>query len=168
MFREPTKDEIEVRVGGVYEKGITLLLYKDARCDMKILDETVGPFNWQRGHQEINGVVYCGVSIRDPQTNEWVWKWDAGAESYTEKEKGAASDSFKRACVNWGIGRSLYTSPFIWVNAKDVKMEGKKVQDKFKVRTIEFEDGVITHLTIENKRGVIVYSYGTPSKHNDN
>ena len=162
------KDDIDVRVGGVYETGITLLLYKNARVDMAILDNAVGPYNWQRDHKEIKGVVYCGVGIFNPIDakdghDPWVWKWDAGAESNTEKEKGEASDSFKRACFNWGIGRELYTAPFIFIPASKVKIEGKKVKDSFKVRYIEYQDRTISCLAIENKKGDIVYSYGTPS-----
>ena len=108
-------DEIEVRVGQVYQGGVTMLLYKNARVDMALLDEFYGPMGWQRDHKEVNGVMYCGIGIYDTASGHWVWKWDAGTESNTEKEKGAASDSFKRAAVNWGIGRELYTAPFIWL-----------------------------------------------------
>ena len=108
-------DEIEVRVGQVYSGGCTMLLYKNARVDMAILDEIYGPMGWQRAHKEINGVMYCGVGVYDEASGHWVWKWDAGTESNTEKEKSAASDSFKRACVNWQIGRELYSAPFIWL-----------------------------------------------------
>ena len=105
--------EIECRVGMIKETGCSLLLYKDARVDMAILDEFF-PLKWQRDHKELKGNIYCGVGIKT--FDEWIWRWDAGAESFTDKEKGEASDSFKRACVNWGIGRELYTSPFIWIN----------------------------------------------------
>ena len=162
-FRLLDKNDIDVRVGGVYDSGITLLLYKNARVDMEILDETVGPYNWQRDHKELKGVIYCGVGIYDADCKEWIWKWDAGSESNTEKEKGEASDSFKRACVNWGIGRELYTAPLIWIPAEKVKIDGKKVKDRFKVRLIEYQDGVISCLAIENKKGEVVYSYGSPA-----
>jgi purine-nucleoside phosphorylase len=132
-FRNLTEDEIECRVQSVQENGLILLLYKNARCDMNILDETVGAENWQREHYECKGNLFCRVGICctaqiDMSGNEgdilspsWVWKSDCGAESNTEKEKGEASDSFKRACVNWGIGRELYTSPFIWIPSVDSK-----------------------------------------------
>lgn len=167
-FRLLDKEDIDVRVGGVYDSGITLLLYKNARVDMAVLDKAVGPYNWQRDHKEIKGVVYCGVGIFNPVDakdgrDPWIWKWDAGSESNTEKEKGEASDSFKRACVNWGIGRELYTAPLIWIPAGKVKIEGKKVKDRFKVRLIEYKDGVISCLAIENKKGEVVYSYGSPA-----
>ena len=51
-------DEIECRIGTVSEKGLSLLLYKDARADMRILDETFGPMNWQRKHEVIGGSLY--------------------------------------------------------------------------------------------------------------
>lgn len=173
MFRKLKAEEIDCRAQTCNEKGVSLLLYKDSRCDMNILDETVGPENWQRDHKELKGNIYCGVGIdkmrnttEDPQ---WIWKWDAGAESYTEKEKGEASDSFKRACVNLGIGRELYTAPFIWITAKDAKLEkddkGKwRCKDRFVVRNIEYDNGKISFLTISNQKGKIVYSYGSSGK----
>ena len=157
IFRTLRADEIECRIGSINSRGFTLLLYKDARCDMNILDETVGEFNWQRDHKEIKGVVYCGVGIngRGQSTHdEWMWKWDAGSESYTEKEKGEASDSFKRACVNWGIGRELYTAPLIYIRAKtEPQSKGYTLSDKrdgygYKVAQIEYEGGRISKLII--------------------
>ena len=115
MFRDLRADEIECRVAQAKENGVSLLLYKDARCDQNILDETVGPMNWQRSHLREN--ANCVVSIWDDKKQWWVSKEDTGTESTTEKEKGLASDSFKRACFNWGVGRELYTAPFIWVKA---------------------------------------------------
>jgi len=167
IFRPLKADEIECRIGSVGAKGFTILLYKDARCDMNILDETVGEFNWQRDHKEIKGTVYCGVGIngRGQSTHdEWVWKWDAGAESYTEKEKGEASDSFKRACVNWGIGRELYTAPLIFIRAKTEPVgNGYRLSDKrdgygYKVAQIEYEGGRISHLVI-TKNGTQVFTF---------
>lgn len=108
-FRDLTADDIECRIAQVKANGLSLLLYKDARCDMKILDETVGAENWERDHKELKGNIYCGISIYDENKEIWITKWDCGSESYTEKEKGEASDSFKRAGFNWGIGRELYT-----------------------------------------------------------
>lgn len=156
IFRTLKADEIECRIGSVGQYGFTLLLYKDARCDMNILDETAMPYNWQRDHKEIKGVVYCGVGIRDTELGKdtWVWKWDAGAESYTEKEKGEASDSFKRACVNWGIGRELYTAPLIFIRAKTepqgngYRLTNRKDGYGYKVAEIEYLDGRISKLRI--------------------
>lgn len=158
-FRKLRADEIDCRIGQIKEKGLTLLLYKDARCDMNVLDETVGPLNWKRQHTRDN--ANCVVSIWDDVKNEWVTKEDTGSESNTEAEKGLASDSFKRACVNWGIGRELYTAPFIWVNADDCKISnfgGKpKCYDKFIVEKITYKkngdiDGLSIVNTTTNKR----------------
>ena len=167
-FRDLTEKEIDVRVSTCSEKGVSLLLYKDARCDMNILDETVKPENWQRSHELINGNLFCNVAINVNYDKEkepvWVSKQDVGVESYTEKEKGQASDSFKRACFNWGIGRELYTAPFIWVNAADaniVENKGKKTTyDKFYVEQIIIKDKQIVALSIKNKntkKRVFVY-----------
>ena len=162
-FRTLRADEVDVRVSTASEKGVSLLLYKDARCDMNILDETVGPFNWQREHTRDN--ANCIVSIWDKDKEQWISKEDTGAESYTEKEKGLASDSFKRACFNWGIGRELYTGPFIWVNAKDVNLtdrNGKKTTyDRFSVEEISYKDKKIVGLKIRNNnKKKTVYAYG--------
>ena len=162
MFRRLNADEIECRVQSNYDTGCIVLLYKNARCDMNILDETVGTMNWQRDHKELKGVMYAGVGIYNDERSEWVWKWDCGAESNTEAQKGEASDSFKRACVNWGIGRELYTAPFIWINRGDyeVKDGTNKCKDAFRVGDIGYDDaGIINYLTIFNKRtGKKVYS----------
>lgn len=150
-FRTLKESEIDVRVATVTEKGVSLLLYKDARCDMNILDEAVGPMNWQRSHTRDN--ANCIVSIWDEDKKQWVSKEDTGTESFTEKEKGQASDSFKRACFNWGIGRELYTSPFIWVKDCNIKPKGNgkfTCMDRFKVKEIEYEDKVIKKLVIWN------------------
>ena len=153
-FRDLTASEIEIRIGQAKQNGLSLLLYKDARCDMAILDETVGAENWQREHYECKGNLFCRVGIRFERDDcdEWVFKSDCGAESYTEKEKGEASDSFKRACVNWGIGRELYTSPFIWLQSgKDLyKDSNGKCYDKFSVEKIIIEDKKIVALAIRN------------------
>lgn len=161
MFRLLRADEIDCRVSTVNDRGLTLLLYKDARVDQNILDETVGPERWQRAHEMINGSLFCNVGIwvdrRNDGYGEWVWKQDVGTESYTEKEKGQASDAFKRACFNWGIGRELYTAPFIWI-PKGKYTESKNRQDKpttfdqFDVKGIDYKDGRISFLEIWNMK----------------
>lgn len=153
-FRTLRADEIEVRVAQVSEKGAQLLLYKDARCDMAILDETVGPMGWQRIHSREN--ANCTVLLYDVDKKEWIGKEDTGTESNTEAAKGLASDSFKRSCVNWGIGRELYTSPFIWVPADRLKLttgtSGKpRTFDRFAVEKIVYDDRrAICALAIRN------------------
>lgn len=119
-IRTLNANEIECRIGTISAKGCSLLLYKDARVDMKILDETVGCMNWKKRYTRDN--ANCVVSIYDESKKEWVDKEDTGTESFSEKEKGLASDSFKRACFNWGIGRELYTAPFIWILPKNKEM----------------------------------------------
>lgn len=152
-FRTLRADELEVRIGQVSKAGApkqwcTLLLYKDARADMNILDETVGPFNWQRKHYTLKNVIYCSVGIKGADGN-YVWKDDAGTESNTEAQKGESSDSFKRACVNWGIGRELYTSPraIIFEDATIFKRRS------FYVKSIKnSEDGSIISYTVGDLR----------------
>lgn len=155
-FRNLRADEIEIRAQRVKENGTQLLLYKNARCDMDILDETVGADNWQRKHYSEKNTLFCSVGIRN-EDGQWIWKDDAGAESREEAEKGEASDSFKRACVNWGIGRELYTSPFIWVPANKINIgetvgsDGKPryiLKETFRVATIKYEKKRIVSLTI--------------------
>lgn len=163
-FRTLRADEIECRVSQISDKGLALLLYKNARVDMDILDETVGAENWQRSHSRDN--ANCTVSIWHAEKGMWVSKEDTGTESNTEAEKGLASDSFKRACVNWGIGRELYTAPFIWIPANACSItqgrNGKpQCYDRFAVASIEYDDRRrISSLAIRNtKTGKIVFEW---------
>lgn len=151
-FRLLEAHEIECRVGTINEKGLSLLLYKDARCDMNLLDETVGIANWQRKHYELKGHIYCSVGIKAKEiisggngSDEWVWKDDVGVESNTESTKGESSDSFKRACFNWGIGRELYSAPFVWIASDKYKQTTNKAgkpatYDKFSVEKIAYNE----------------------------
>ena len=162
-FRLLKADEIECRVSTVRNNGVSLLLYKDARVDQNILDETVGPENWQRKHKIIGGNLFCNVGIYIKEHDQWVWKQDVGTESYTEKEKGQASDAFKRACFNWGIGRELYTAPSVWVPAEDVSLKEKEgkwtTYDRFAVREIGYIGRKISTLVIANKtKNKVVFS----------
>lgn len=162
MFRELRADEIDCRISQVKKdgSGLSLLLYKDARCDQNILDETVGPMNWKREHTRDNR--NCIVSIWDAEKAQWIGKEDTGTESNTEREKGLASDSFKRACFNWGIGRELYTAPFIWITPGNYNVaKDGKVYDRFTVHGIGYTNGVITGLEIKNQKlGRVVFKYG--------
>lgn len=166
-FRLLRADEIECRVSTVKKNGCSLLLYKDARCDQNILDEAFGIFGWERSHQLIGDRLYCTVSVRNPDTGEWIRKQDVGTESYTEKEKGQASDSFKRACFNLGIGRELYTSPFIWIGTDGCtikEVNGRfTTYDHFSVSNIEYENDRVSYLTIINNSmgNKQVYSFGS-------
>ena len=162
IIRPLRADEIEVRVGSVNEKGITLLLYKDARVDQQLLDETFGAFNWRRHHECINGSIYCTVEIYDPEKGEWIGKQDVGSAGQMEAEKSAASDSFKRACFLWGCGRELYDSPFIWVSASKVEISKRgdrfACYERFSVHSIVYnENREIVSLIIVNGKGECVY-----------
>ena len=169
-FRLLRADEIDCRISTCNQWGVGLLLYKDARCDMNILDEVVKPMNWQRDHKELKGNIYCGVSIYDEARGAWVTKWDCGKESYTESEKGEASDSFKRACFNWGIGRELYTAPNMFVYANDLKTLEKDAKgkwacrDAFKVTEIEYIDKNIVYVKILNLKTNKEIEFGMPAK----
>jgi hypothetical protein len=165
-FRPLKADEIKIRVDRITAKGAWLLLYKDARVDMDILDETVGPGNWQRSHKGINNNLFCGVSIWSEEKQQWVYKDDVGVESFTAKEKGESSDSFKRACVNWGIGRELYTAPNIFVPCPTQKKDGGKgheLVDQYSLNDICVShiltaDGRIKELAVVDKKGNVIYS----------
>ena len=164
-FRTLRADEIECRVGTVTDKGVSLLMYKDARVDMRLLDEAVGAENWQRKHELIDGQLFCTVSIRN-EKGEWVGKQDVGTESNTEKEKGRASDAFKRACFNWGVGRELYSCPFVWVNLNPNEWKanayGKsQPRVKFHVSDIAYDDNRnVSRLVIKDDKGVVRFTFG--------
>ena len=179
-FRALRADEVECRVSQIDKKEgnwLSLLLYKDARCDQNILDETVGPMNWQRHHSREN--ANCVVSIWDNEKGIWVEKEDTGTESNTEAAKGLASDSFKRACFNWGIGRELYTAPTIFIRRiadsgqvnYDVKQVNGKIQPKadFYVADMEVQNGRITYLRLKNRKqsNKVVFVWGKPGTNLD-
>lgn len=160
-------NEIDVRIGSINEKGATLLLYKDARVDMNILDES--GVKWKRSHELINGNLFCTISIWDEDIKDWISRQDVGTESNTEKEKGQASDAFKRAGFNFGIGRELYTAPFIWISSdsyKGFERNGKYgTYDKFSVESIGFNTNKeIIQLVIKNRStGKVVFSFNDTS-----
>ena len=164
-FRTLRADEIECCVGTVTDKGVSLLMYKDARVDMRLLDEVVGAENWQRKHELIDGQLFCTVSIRN-EKGEWVGKQDVGTESNTEKEKGRASDAFKRACFNWGVGRELYSCPFVWVNLAQNEWKsnayGKsQPRIKFNVSEIAYDDNRnVSRLVIVDDSGKVRFTFG--------
>ena len=163
MFRFLTADEIEVKVKQVKENGLVCLLYKTARTDMDLLDETVKPENWENDYREIKGNLYAGIGIRQAD-GSLIWKWDCGIESREDGEgnekKGEASDAFKRAGFRWGIGRELYTSPFIWIKPDKAEIKPNsfgckttfKCFDKFSVEKIAYDEtsGRIIGLAIRN------------------
>lgn len=160
--------EIECRVGTMKPdgSGCSLLLYKDARVDMRILDEVFGEMNWKRHHDVVNGNLFCTLSVWDNEKREWVSKQDVGTESNTEKEKGQASDAFKRAGFNWGIGRELYTGPFIWITLeKNEVYQGRTgspaLSTKFSVKEIGYnEQKEIILLVIADNNNRVRFAYG--------
>lgn len=170
-FRLLRADEVECRIARCDSWGVQLLLYKDARCDMNILDEAVGVLNWQRHHSRNN--ANCTVSIWDETKNQWIEKEDTGTESNTEKEKGLASDSFKRACFNLGIGRELYTAPALFVGSQDLKTlrqeNGKwKCNDFFEVADIQYHNRNICYVKILNKKTGRYIEFGTGNRYSKN
>lgn len=159
-------DEVECRVAQVTQKGCSLLLYKDARCDKRILDETFGIYGWENGYDVVNGNLYCTISVYDKDTQQWINKQDCGVESNTEKQKGEASDAFKRASFNWGIGRELYTKIFIWLSVETVQDANKKWKlknpfEKWHVKemVVDNKNEKITKLVIADKNGVVAFTY---------
>lgn len=170
-FRSLKAEEIECRVQSVKDSGLVLLLYKDARCDMNLLDEAVGATNWKREHTRNN--ANCIVSIWDSEKGQWVSKEDTGTESYSDAQKGLASDSFKRACVNWGIGRELYTAPFMWIPADKCNIKTDKkgklaCDDNFTVDSITIENKVITAVKIRNDKKKCIAFEWNKSQNNGN
>lgn len=171
MFRDLKADEIDCRISQIGDGWLSLLLYKDARVDMDILDETVGAMNWQRKHTRDN--ANCSIEIWDEKKQQWISKEDTGTESYTEKEKGLASDSFKRAGFNWGIGRELYTSPVIFIKVSDEKgtnytereKNGKPTTNtRFYVEAIQIKNKIITGLSIKNNQNKRVFVWKKEDK----
>lgn len=155
-FRKLKADEIECRVGQVKKDGskYSVLLFKTARVDQSFLDEVVGAENWQSEHYEVKGKDFCKIGIRIERGDkpEWVWKSDCGSESNVEAEKGEASDAFKRAGFQWGIGRELYSAPQIWldksVNSYDLKVEQIEYDSSDKICTL-----------VLSSKGEVVYQF---------
>lgn len=159
-MRNLRKDEIEVRVASTQNNVAQLLLYKTARTDAAILDETFGQFNWQCSYSEIKGNLFCTISVRDPNTNEWISKSDCGSESNIEKEKGEASDAFKRAAFKFGVGRELYDTPRIKIPIEESDMYNGRFCQTFSLKDIQISpDHKITSLTIQDRRGNVRYTY---------
>lgn len=160
-FRMLDAADIECKVKQVTDRGIVLLLYKTARTDMDVLDELYGPENWECDYKEIKGNLYCGIGVRPYPDGPFVWKWDCGIESREDGEgnqkKGEASDAFKRAGFKWGIGRELYTAPFVWIPADKANITtsraGKPATfDTFSVEKIAYDGKEISGLAIKNDK----------------
>ncbi len=171
QFRLLRPDEIECRVAQCNEKGASILLYKTARTDADLLDETVGAQNWENDFKLVDGVLYGGIGVDYNTNGHPIWKWDAGTESNTEAEKGRASDAFKRAGFKHGIGRELYSAPFIWIDAAKCQRHKKndktgrwQCSDQFDVTEITYDEQErIKTLTLASK-GKTVYTFGHGGK----
>ena len=167
--------QIDFRVQSINKVGYaTILAYKDARVDMQRLDDVVGPMNWRREHCRDNH--NCVVSIWDDSKNQWVSKEDTGTESNTEKEKGLASDSFKRACFNWGIGRELYDYPSIQIklNQNEFEVKGEKAYATWNFRLrdwvwySEFKNGALSFLAARDDKQNVRFQWGSMEKKSGN
>lgn len=169
-FRLLRPDEIECRVAKCSANGVSLLLYKTARTDADLLDETVGPANWMNDFKVLDGTLYGGIGVSyEEYSGEYVWKWDAGTESNAEKEKGRASDAFKRAGFKHGIGRELYSAPFIWIKADKCNVKqgnGGKWQcyDNFIVTDISYDETERISGLVICVKGKEVYRMGASSE----
>lgn len=171
LSRPLTIADIDFRVQSINAKGYaTILAYKDARIDMQRLDQAVGPLNWQRKHELIDGKLFCHVGIYNPETGQWTWKSDVGTESMTEATKGEASDSFKRACFNWGIGRELYDYPIIsikLVEKEEYEVTSGRAKQTWGLRLrdwtwfSQFTDGKISYLACKDTNGKLRFQWGT-------
>lgn len=169
---EPLKiDSIDFRIQSINKGGYaTILAYKDARVDMQVLDSVVGPLNWKREHVRDN--KNCIVSIWDEEKKQWISKEDTGTESSAEQAKGLASDSFKRACFNWGIGRELYDYPVIKVklNDNEFSVDGGKVKQTYNLKLkewiwiSEFKEGILLGLACKDEKGVVRFKFGNFTK----
>lgn len=161
IFRTLYPHEIDVRVQQVANIGgkveAVLLLYKNARVDMDLLDEHFGCLGWQREHNFKDGKNYCKVSVYDKDHSIWVSKEDVGVESNTEETKGEASDAFKRACVNLGIGRELYSAPQILVelSSKEYTEDGVTKNGKPKYRANSWLKYRVSAITYNAERSII-------------
>lgn len=163
-FRLLRPDEIECRVARVTEKSVQLLLYKTARTDAALLDDTVGSMYWCNDYKTIDGKMYCGIGIKDKDTCQWVWKWNCGTESNMEAEKGEASDAFKRAGFVWGIGAELYSSPQIYVPIAKTTAKNGKCFDVFEVTSIGYDNAENINALVISLNGEPVWNMGIVKK----
>ena len=174
-LRKPLEiQDIEFRIQSINNgKYATILAYKNARVDMQRLDDVVGSLNWKREH--INNNHNCIVSIWNDDIKQWISKEDTGTESMADKEKGLASDSFKRACFNWGIGRELYDYPQIQIRLNDNEViETGKQKPKYKASfnlnikswrwKSQFTDGKLTYLGCIDNNNKLRFQFGELKK----
>lgn len=169
-FRPLRADEVEVRPVEVKtgeNPRVSLLLYQDARSAMNILDQTVGPKGWQKEYYEAAGLLFCKIGIFDSESQQWLWKANTGSRSNIEEDKGLASDSFKRAAVDWGIGRELYSAPRMTVDLTEKDFFNNKLCQNFRVAKMVVTDGAIKELVIVDKFGKTRLEYPKTSGKNE-
>lgn len=131
-------DAVSWRVGSTTQdksKGMALA-YIDARDVQERLDLVMGPENWQRHHPHVGGTTTCELGLWI-EGRGWVVKTDGAGDTDVEAEKGSLSDSFKRAAVNWGIGRYLYGLKSPWVELEPAGRSYKiKASEYAKLRQV--------------------------------
>ena len=162
-------NEIDFRVQSINKGGFaTILAYKDARVDMNRLDAVYGVGYWQKKYDVINDNLFCSVGIWNKELSQWVWVQDVGTESNTEKEKGQASDAFKRACFNLGIGRELYDYPIIQIKLNDDEFDKTTNKPTWNFKLKEWiwfsqfdKDGKLNYLACKDQNGKARFSFGT-------
>lgn len=168
---EPLKaHEIDFRVQSINKGGYaTILAYKDARVDINRLNSVCG-LGWKREHT--NGNHNCIVSIFCPDIKEWVSREDTGTESFTEAAKGLASDSFKRACFNFGIGIELYDYPVIQIklNQNEFTVTNNKAKQTWDLKLrdwvwrVDHVGSEVTYIAAKDQNGDVRYSWGSAAK----
>ena len=170
-FRDLLPSEIECRVGATLKDqngnpyAFQIMLYKTARVDCQILDETFGQFGWKNNYYQVKNTMICSVSIWDEDKHEWINKDNGGDDDFTmEQVKAECSDSMKRACFNLGIGRKLYSASKIYM-VVNIDKDNDPKKSKYIVKDIGYDDTSITKITIANKKTKqVVISYGTDEK----
>ena len=161
--------DVDFRVQSINNGGYaTVLAYKDARVDMNRLDEVLGVGFWTRDYKMIDNQLFCGIGIYNDVINQWVWKWDVGTESMTEAQKGRASDAFKRACFNLGIGRELYDYPLISIklNENEWSKDGGRPKQTYNLKIkdwvwySEFTEGKLSFLAAKDDNRKLRFTWG--------
>ncbi len=166
-----TVSEIDFRIQSINKGGYaTVLAYKDARVDINRLNRVCGQLGWERKHTRDNH--NCTVSLWDSENKHWVSKEDTGTESNTEQQKGLASDSFKRACFNWGIGIELYDYPSISIklNQNEVDLSGQRPKQTWNLKLkewvwrIDHIGSEMTYIAAKDQNGEVRFSWGSAAK----
>ena len=156
-FRDLRPEELEVRVGNTLknQKGETyafqVMIYKTARADMQVLDETLGVFGWKNNYYQVKNTMVCSISIWDSEKQQWINKDNGGDDDFnTEQIKAELSDSMKRAGFNVGIGRKLYTLNKLYMVIEI--SEENTTKSRYAVQDIEYDKLGITHIVIINTK----------------